>query len=130
MKSSQSIDAVTTWPPAWRMAATPAQTSIHCISWPPNSTPAEPLVCPGITICVITQREVAGVSSSMPEDYQSIVLGLGAGGTPALATGLGPRTPDRTDFSMNGPRPGAGSQLDCSTAAGMPAATAETHRTV
>ena len=40
-KSSRSIDAVTTAPPAWRIAATPAHTSIHCIMTPPNRTPAD-----------------------------------------------------------------------------------------
>ena len=38
--TSRSIDAVTTRPPAWRIAETPAQTSIHCIITPPNITPA------------------------------------------------------------------------------------------
>src|SRR5512141_2870661 len=44
------------------MAATPAHTSIHCIMIPPNMTPAMPLVCIGITICVITQRVCSGVT--------------------------------------------------------------------
>src|SRR5215475_4696267 len=60
-KSSRSIDAVSTAPCAWRIAATPAHTSIHCIMIPPNITPATPLVCIGITICVITQRVSVGV---------------------------------------------------------------------
>ncbi len=63
MKSSRSIDAVTTAPPAWRMAATPAQTSIHWTMTPPKRTPEAPLVCPGMTICVITQWVAAGVSA-------------------------------------------------------------------
>src|SRR5215510_9045389 len=63
-KSSRSIDAVSTAPAAWRIAATPAHTSIHCIITPPNITPAAPLVCVGMTIWVITQREASGVSEA------------------------------------------------------------------
>src|SRR5688572_1456247 len=62
MKSSRSMEAVNTAPAAWRIAATPAQTSIHCIMTPPNITPATPLVCIGITICVITQRVCSGLT--------------------------------------------------------------------
>ena len=43
------------------MAATPAQTSTHCMTTPPKSTPPAPLVWAGITSCVITTRESAGV---------------------------------------------------------------------
>jgi hypothetical protein len=53
MKSSRSIDAVTTGPPAWRIALTPAQTSIHETTMPPNMMPPEPFTCIGITICVV-----------------------------------------------------------------------------
>src|SRR4051794_31922222 len=62
MKSTRSIEAVTTRPPAWRIAATPAHTSIHSIITPPNITPPTPLVWVGITICVITHADAAGGS--------------------------------------------------------------------
>ena len=42
---------------------------------PPNMTPETPLVCIGITICVITQRVCSGVT---PAAY--FFLGLSAGG--------------------------------------------------
>src|SRR5258705_6943762 len=77
MKSSRSIDAVTTAPPASRIAATPAHTSIHCIMTPPNMTPATPLVCIGITICVITQRVCSGVTGSRPRSGSSLGRPLG-----------------------------------------------------
>ena len=83
MKSSRSIDAVTTPPWAWRIAATPAHTSIHCIMTPPNMTPATPLVCIGITICVITQRVCSGVT---PELY--FFLDGAAGFLAALAVSM------------------------------------------
>src|SRR6185436_1306993 len=60
---------VSTAPAAWRIAATPAQTSIHCIMIPPNITPATPLVCIGITICVITQRVCDGVMVSDESEW-------------------------------------------------------------
>src|SRR3954469_25196060 len=79
-KSSRSIDAVSTAPCAWRMAETPAHTSIHCIMIPPNITPATPLVCIGITIWVITQRVSAGVIGAASGDLPPTLLLLRRGG--------------------------------------------------
>src|ERR1700709_1800108 len=68
------------------MAATPAHTSIHCIMIPPNMTPAMPLVCIGITICVITQRVCSGVTR---RDYFFLEDAAGGlGGFAALAVAI------------------------------------------
>src|SRR5262245_32023314 len=67
-KSRRSIDAVTTGPRACFKAATPAHTSIHCITTPPNITVPERFVCIGITICVITTRDSVG-ERAMPPRY-------------------------------------------------------------
>src|SRR5258706_13027359 len=44
---------------------------------PPNMTPATPLVCIGITICVITQGVCSGVTGSRPRSGSSLGRPLG-----------------------------------------------------